>query len=148
MSLEEWLSIYEKAHGKVAADVRRGSLTFGDGNPMMTVPIELVENAWRDLMNYVEGAADILIKKMGRSFGEMHKGGNTVEYVDLHFMAHGLGRASGSAEEVTVINPPIPADGDARPIALFLAGFLEGVLGGTYDGWCDRDKCVFKRLDL
>ncbi|GGP20716.1 hypothetical protein GCM10007981_09920 [Thermocladium modestius] len=148
MSLQEWLSIYEKAHGKVVADVRRGSLTFGDGNPMMTMPTKLIEVVWRDLMRYVEGAADVLIKSMGRTFGEMHGGGQSVEYIDLHFVAHGFGRVMGNINEVTIISPPIPAGGDPRPIALFLAGFLEGVIGGTYDGECTREKCVFKRLAL
>lgn len=97
-------------------------------------------------MKYVEGAADILIKSMGRSFGELHKDKSSIDYIDLHFIAHGFGRVSGTLSNVVVSNPPIPSGGDPRPIALFLAGFLEGVTGGTYDGECTLEKCVFNKL--
>ncbi len=64
------------------------------------------------MMRYVEGAADVLIKSMGRTFGEMHGGGGqSVEYIDLHFVAHGFGRVMGNINEVTIISPPIPPAG-------------------------------------
>ena len=146
MSIINWVNIYEKAHGSVNFDESRGRLTFGNGQPLMTMPTKLIEVVWRDLMRYVEGAADILIKSMGRTFGELHKGNTSIDQIDLHFIAHGFGRLHGTLSNPVVSDPPIPSGTDPRPIALFIAGFLEGITGNTYDGECTPDRCVFKQL--